>query len=48
MAYSATSRIIHKWNKNVNPLCGLFWEYFILVRQITHRPDETHQMENWV
>ena len=28
MAYSATSRIIHKWFKNVNPLGSFFWEYF--------------------
>ena len=28
MAYSATSRIIHKLFINVNPLVGFFGEYF--------------------
>ena len=28
MAYSATSRIIHKRQRNVNPLVSFFWEYF--------------------
>lgn len=28
MAYSAINRIIHKYNKNVNPLARFLWEYF--------------------
>ena len=34
MAYSATSRIIHKLFINVNPLVGFFREYFGFFRAI--------------
>ena len=34
MAYSATSRIIHKWFINVNPYDKYFWEYFARFWQI--------------